>query len=85
MRKYDRSLPSTAAVLTKYVIVVPSKEDKRELMEAFEHIHYSNVDNDYVVVNQLIHEYMDSSRSEGAVNSIVVDPLVYEELNKQRK
>ena len=62
---------------TKYVIVVPTEKDREQLMEAFEHIHYSDIDTDFVAVNQLAHEYLDESRNEGSYNSIVVDPELY--------
>jgi len=38
---------------TKYKIIVPTEKDKKDLMEAFEHIRYSDIDTDYITVNQL--------------------------------
>lgn len=69
---------------TKYVIVVPTEEDRSELMEAFEHIHYSDIDTDNIAVNQLAHEYLDDSRDPGTYNNIVVDAEAYEKLRKNR-
>lgn len=66
---------------TKYKIVVPTDEDRKELMEAFRHIHDSDVDVDNIVVNQLIHEYLDEEEIEGAKNNIVVDKQLYNQLN----
>lgn len=40
-----------------YVIIVASQKAKKELMEAFRHIHDSDVDTDFIVVCQLVHEY----------------------------
>ena len=55
---------------TKYVIVVPTEEDRNELMEAFEHIHYSDIDTDNIAVNQLAHEYLDDEREPGTYNNM---------------
>lgn len=68
---------------TKYKIVVPTEEDRKELMEAFEYFHYgSGIDTSNIVVNQLIHEYLDEERMEGAKNNIIVDKKLYNKLNK---
>ncbi len=68
---------------TKYKIIVPTEEDRKELMEAFEHFHNgSDTDTDNIVVNQLIHEYLDEERMEGAKNNIIVDEKLYNKLNK---
>jgi aminopeptidase-like protein len=68
---------------TKYKIIVPTKEDREELMSAFEYIHNSNIDTDFVAVNQLAHEYLDSERIEGASNNIIVNEKLFNELNKK--
>ena len=57
----------------KYKIIVPSKEDKEETMEAFSHFHYSNIDTEFVAVNQLAHEYLDGS-------NIIVNKKLYDKL-----
>lgn len=68
---------------TKYKIVVPTEQDRKELMEAFEYFHYgSDTDAENIVVNQLIHEYLDEERMEGAKNNIIVDEKLYNKLNK---
>ena len=61
----------------KYKIIVPSQEEKEELMDAFKHIHYADIDTDYVGVNQLAHEYHDDD------NNIIVDKDLYDQLNKK--
>lgn len=68
----------------KYVIVVPTEEDREELMDAFEHIHYSDIDTDNVAVNQLAHEYLCEERQPGSRNNIVVDAEAYEKLRVVR-
>lgn len=68
----------------KYVIVVPTEEDREELMDAFEHIHYSDIDTDNVAVNQLAHEYLCEERQPGSRNNIVVDAEAYEKLKVSR-
>jgi len=65
---------------TKYKIIVPTEDDRQELMEAFEHLHYSDVDTDNIAVNQLIHEYRDSEVADDTWNNIIVDPELYEEI-----
>ena len=68
---------------TKYVIVVPSEEDRKELMEAFEHFHdCRNIDTNNVVVCQLSHEYLDSTREPGIRNNIIVDKKYYDILTE---
>lgn len=64
---------------TKYKIVTPTHEDKNELMEAFKHMHDSDVDAENIAVNQIIHEYRDIK--EGELNNIIVDPELYYTLN----
>jgi hypothetical protein len=59
---------------TKFKIVVPREEDKLELMEAFKHIHYSDIDTDLITVNQLVHEYLEGI-------NIIVDESIYNKLN----
>lgn len=71
----------------KYKIVVPTEEDRQELMEAFEHIHYADVDSNFVPVNQLIHEYMTPERSGNpeTKNNIIVDADRYQQITKEYK
>lgn len=84
MKRYEDFNNIEEVKWTKYVIVVPSDEDRQELMKGFEHIHYSDIDTDNVVVNQLAHEYLDESKAEGAKNNIIVDKDLYEQLKKNR-
>jgi len=84
MKKYQDFSNLEEVKWTKYVIVVPSEEDRQELMKGFEHIHYSDIDTENVVVNQLAHEYLDESKSEGARNNIIVDKELYERLKKSK-
>ena len=69
---------------TRYKIIVPTKEDKEELMEAFEHFHDSDIDTDFVTVNQLAHEYLDFSRGEKYNNNIIVNKKLYELLDENQ-
>lgn len=69
---------------TKYKIIVPTEKDKKDLMEAFEHIHYSDIDTDYITVNQLAHEYLNEEVAEGTSNNIIVDSELFKSLEKKR-
>lgn len=62
---------------TKYKIVVPTEADRKELMQAFKHIHDSDVDTEFVVINQLSHEYLDDKET-----AIIVDEELFNKLNK---
>jgi hypothetical protein len=79
MKKYS-DYPENEWFWTKYKIIVPTEEDRQELMKGFEHFHYSDVDTENIVVNQLIHEYLDEERMEGAKNNIIVDSVLYNKL-----
>jgi len=79
MKKYS-DYPENEKPWTKYKIVVPTEEDRQELMKGFEHFHNSDVDTENIVVNQLIHEYLDEERMEGAKNNIIVDSVLYNKL-----
>ena len=81
MKKYNESEETN---WTKYKIVVPTEEDKLELEKAFEHLHYTDCDTDYVAVNQLIHEYLTPERTgdDRTKNNIIVDKELYEKLSK---
>jgi len=67
---------------TKYVIIVPTEEDRSELMEAFREIHDCGPDAECVAVNQLIHEYL--SEDDNVINNIVVDSETYNKLHVRR-
>jgi len=63
----------------KYKIIVPTEEDRQELMDAFEHFHDEGYDSDIIAANQLAHEYLNMERNESQ-NNILVDPELYEKL-----
>ena len=63
---------------TNFKIVVPTEKDKKDLQEAFEHIHYSDIDTNFVPVNQLAHLYLDE-----AAYMIVVDEDLFNKLPKK--
>lgn len=66
---------------TKYKIIVPTRRDRDELIEAFQHIHNSDVDTDYVVVNQLVHEYLvEYSDNPNIDDNIIVNESLYDKL-----
>lgn len=48
-------------------IIVSTEEEKQQLLEASEHIHYANVDTDLPMVNTIAHLYQ-------APDLIVVQP-----------
>lgn len=60
---------------TKYKIVVPTEKDRDELLMAFKHFHDSiDIDTDYIVVNQVAHEYITG-------NNIIIDEELYNKLD----
>lgn len=83
MKTYDDK-PISDIKWTNYKIIVPTQEDKEELEEAFEHIHYSDIDTNYVTVNQLIHEYLTPERSgdPATINNIIVDTELFKKLQQ---
>ena len=82
MDKYNEEETLDGVIWTKYKIIVPTERDRNELMDAFEHIHYSDVDSDFVVVNQLIHEYLTSENSGNPLtkNNIIVNKDLYDKI-----
>jgi len=68
---------------TKFKIIVPTLKDKIELEEAIKHIHYANIDTDYITVNQLAHQYL--NEDEGYINNIIVDEELYNKLPEYKK
>lgn len=69
-------------IWTKYVIIVPTHRDKCELMEAFRHIHDSDCDPRFNVVNQLMHEYLEGEDRDGKSNNIIVNKELYENIKR---
>jgi uncharacterized protein YktA (UPF0223 family) len=63
---------------TRYKIIVPTKKDKKEIMEAFEHFHNEGYDSDFISCNQLAHEYLNG-------DNILVSEKVFNMLNKDGK
>ncbi|MCK9415537.1 hypothetical protein M0Q97_02625 [Candidatus Dojkabacteria bacterium] len=68
---------------TKFKIIVPTLKDKIELEEAIEYIHCSDIDTDYITVNQLAHHYL--NEDEGYINNIIVDEKLYNNLPEYKK
>ncbi len=68
----------------KYKIVVPTEEDKQELMGALEHFHDEGYDSDIIAANQLAHEYLTPERESGSVSNIIVDTELYEKLENKK-
>lgn len=85
MKKYQDYSDIKSVNWTKYKIIVPTEEDKKELEEAFEHFHYSDIDTDNITVNQLAHEYLTEERTGDpkTKNNIIVDKKLYQELNER--
>lgn len=75
MKKYDDFSQNESIQWTNYKIVVPTDEDKQELMETFKHFHDSDIDTEFVCVNQLAHEYLDG-------DNIIVSSTLFNSLNK---
>lgn len=82
MRRYEDYENIESVRWTKYKIVVPTEEDKKELESAFEHFHYSDIDTSNVAVNQLAHEYLteEITGDPQTRNNIIVDAKIYESL-----
>ena len=66
------------AVWTKFKIIVPTEEDKKEIEDAIEHIHYGDIDTQFISVNQIAHVYE-------ANGIIIVDKELYGKLEKENK
>jgi hypothetical protein len=62
---------------TKYKIIVPTKKDKEELMEAFHHFHDEGYDSDLITCNGLAHEYLNG-------NNILVNEKVFNLLQNKK-
>lgn len=84
MNTYDNK-KINEVVWTNYKIIVPTEEDKKELEDAFEHLHYTDCDTNLVAVNQLIHEYLTPERSgnPNSKNNIIVDKELFDKLSKK--
>ena len=61
---------------TRYKIIVPTKRDKQELMDAFKHFHNEGFDSDLIACNQLAHEYLNG-------DNILVSEKVFNLINSK--
>lgn len=43
----------------KFKVIAKTEKDKKELLEAFKHLHDAYIDTDFIAVNQLVHLYED--------------------------
>ena len=79
--------PIQEVKFTKYKIIVPTEKDRQELLDAFEHIHYSDIDTEFVTVNQLAHEYLTPEKTGDSKtnNNIIVDQDLYNKLIKNEE
>ena len=61
MRRYRKNASDSSKIpFTKFCIVVPTEEDKKELQAAFEYFHDNRlIDTDFITVNQLAHQYLE--------------------------
>ena len=77
--KLDLSIDELAKVKwTKFKIVVPTEADKDELIEAIEHIHFADIDTEFVTVNQIAHEYLEG-------NNIIVSEELFNQIEKEEE
>jgi hypothetical protein len=77
--KLDLSIDELAKVKwTKFKIVVPTEADKDELIEAIEHIHFAEIDTEFVTVNQIAHEYLEG-------NNIIVSEELFNQIEKEEE
>lgn len=70
---------------TKYKIIVPTEEDREEILGAFEYFHDEGFDSEIIAVNQLAHEYLIAEREPGSETNIIVDKELYEKLNNGKE
>lgn len=84
MRKYRKNMKDPTKVKwTQFMIVVPRQEDKEQLQACFEYIHDSELmdcPEDFIVLNQIAHCYLDQEREEGCISLIQVNPELYKTL-----
>lgn len=87
MRKYRKNMADPWKVpFVKFKIVVPTEEDKRQLQACFEYIHDNQImdcEEDYIVLNQIAHAYLDSDREQDCISPIVVNPDAFHEMNQE--
>jgi hypothetical protein len=94
MKKYsDYKEDCSDVSWTKFKIIVPTEEDRQEVMKAFKHIHDANIDTEYVTVNQLAHEYSplyyDEKKKDPSTDpknhNIIVDGKLYNKLSNSNE
>ena len=56
---------------TQFKIIVPTQADKDELIEAFKFIHDSDIDKEFVTINQLSGLYLEEVSDNIRVNSFL--------------
>ncbi len=62
-----------------YRIVVPTEKDRKQLIKAFEYMHNLRcIDTDYILVNQLVHEYEHEFVPEHS--NIIIDKELFEKI-----
>ena len=62
MKRYDEvplKIDDPSFPWTKFKIIAETEEDKKELLEAFEHLHWADIDTGFIAVNHLVHLYED--------------------------
>lgn len=83
MRKYRKNAKDSSKVpFVKFMIVVPTQDDKEQLQAGFEYIHDGPLldDNDFIVLNQIAHSYLDDECEKGCISPIVVNQSLYKKL-----
>jgi hypothetical protein len=87
MRQYRKNMKDPRKVnWTKFRIVVPTEDDKRQLQACFEYIHDNQImdcKEDFIVLNQIAHCYLDQERETGTVSMIVVDADAFKEMSQK--
>lgn len=78
LKRYDDYPDVESVEWTKYKIVVPEEKYKIILMEAFKHVHNSDIDTDLIAINQLAHEYLDTNTNNIIVSDEIYNRLIYE-------
>lgn len=65
---------------SEYTIIVPTKRDRKELLEASRYLHDLRcIDTGYIAVNQLVHEYEHKRKT--LYSNIIINKELYDHLN----
>ena len=85
MRRYRKNMKDPKKVpFVDFLIVVPSEDDKKQLLAAFEYFHDNKlIDTDFIAVNQLAHCYVTPELEKGHPQMIVVDPDLFRDVQKE--